>query len=174
MTENTNLGVALGVWTEDEAVALVCVDHVGELGREDVVAAILALLLSGDRVHVLDGQVLVERLRIELAFRRLAPLEVNDSGDFDAIPRIIICLLGLGRGLPALRMTSLGMLLRMRIFLSALVDQDIDIGEELHLAVAAQVGRGRSQTSIVNGRHASLHGHLKVVSVHRCIQFAVR
>lgn len=160
MTENTNLGVALSVWTEDEAVALVCVDHVSELGREDIVATILTLLLPGDRVHVLDGEVLVERLRVELALRRLAPLEVNDCSDFVAIPRIVICLLGLGRGLPALRMTSLGLLLRVRIFLSTLVDQDIDVGEELDLAVAAQVGGGRSQTPIVDGLHASLHGRL--------------
>ena len=52
--ENSDLGLAFIVWTENEAVALVSINHVSELCREDVIAAVFTLFLSSRRVNVLD------------------------------------------------------------------------------------------------------------------------
>ena len=60
--KNAHFHAAVGVRTEEEAVALICLFHVGKFAGEDVVTAILTLFLSRHRVNVLDRQVLVQVL----------------------------------------------------------------------------------------------------------------
>ena len=53
--------------------------------REDVVAAVLALSLASVRIGILDRQLLVKFLLTELTLRRLASLEVDYGGHFEAV-----------------------------------------------------------------------------------------
>ena len=80
--ENSDLGLAFIVWTENEAVALVSINHVSELCREDVIAAVFTLFLSSRRVNVLDGEVAIKILSIELALCGLTHLKVNNRSYF--------------------------------------------------------------------------------------------
>ena len=80
--ENSDLGLAFIVWTENEAVTLVSINHVSELCCEDVIAAVFTLFLSSRRVNVLDGEVAIKILSIELALCGLTHLKVNDRGNF--------------------------------------------------------------------------------------------
>ena len=59
VAEYTNLDLAFGVWTENEAVALVSFDHISQLRSEDVVAAVLALSLASVRIGILNRQLLL-------------------------------------------------------------------------------------------------------------------
>jgi len=59
-TVDANFDLALTVRAEDKSVALVSLHHVGELGCEDVVAAVFALFLACHGIDVLDWQVLVQ------------------------------------------------------------------------------------------------------------------
>ena len=87
-----NFGLTFGVWAVNEAIALICFDHVRQLRREDIVATVLAFFLASDRIYVLDGQVPVEGLRVELTLGRLAALEVDNGGHFH-VARILLRLL---------------------------------------------------------------------------------
>lgn len=61
-TVDADFSLTFRVGAEDEAVALISLNHVRQLCREDIIAAILTLFLAGNRVDVLDGQVPVELL----------------------------------------------------------------------------------------------------------------
>ena len=51
-----------------------------QLAREDIVAAILTLVLACDWVNILDWQVLVKILGVELVLGRLASFVKVDNG----------------------------------------------------------------------------------------------
>lgn len=146
--------------TEDKAVTLVCLDHIGKLCCENVVAAILALFLPCCRVNVLDRQIPVECLWVELALCWLTSLEVNNGRNFD-ITCVLRCvgLLSIGWRLPTFRVTFPRAI--FSVWDSRLVDQNIDIGEKLDFATATEVRRSRSEHSLIlNGIHATCHDSL--------------
>ena len=90
--KNANLHLAFSVWAEDEAVALLRFDHIRQLRSEDIVATVLAFFLTSVWIYVLDGQVLVEGLRVELTLGGLAVvLKIDDCRDLH-IARVLLLL----------------------------------------------------------------------------------
>ena len=90
--KNANFDLAFGVWAEDEAVALLRFDHIRQLRSEDIVATVLAFFLTCVWIDVLDGQVLVEGLRVELTLGGLAIiLKVDNCRDLH-IARVLLLL----------------------------------------------------------------------------------
>ena len=151
--------------------------------RENVVAAILALLLSRGWVNVSDRQGLVEILWIELALSRLTAFKIDHSGDltlwlgfpmrnlhrFASTYRVSVASTRFSTGTAVMISSVLTICV-------VFMDLNVEIREELNLASRAQV-RG-------SGPHGRLIPRVSFQAHHRanwrgiswliwCVEFAI-
>ena len=150
---------------------MICLYHVWQLCREDVIATIFALSLACDRIDVLDGQVLVQNFWVELRLRRLSSLKVCNSRDFNVHLFSLASLLTFG--LAAVRLLSaLGLVGLLLIFVLLLVDQDVQVGEQLRLATSAQVRRRWPRCQVLHRYLPTSEQTLHIVGISRRVEFA--